>query len=96
MRKTDVPGNFVKKSVAGLCLGLVALMSQPGHGQSSNTPTFFQNYIVTGDYVAFGVGLKGTGSAGFATGGITVPAGTVPPLATPVAAFLYWSTVVSL
>ncbi len=96
MRKTDVPGNFVNRSVAGLCLGLVALMSQPGHGQASNTATFFQNYIVTGDYVAFGVGLKGTGSAGFATGGITVPAGTVPALATPVAAFLYWSTVVSL
>jgi hypothetical protein len=58
------------------------------------------NYLVTGDYVVAGVGLRGLGDAtGFATGTInmpdliSVPATGVPNGADIVAAFLYWETV---
>src|SRR3954453_4783452 len=60
-----------------------------------NAPTFSKNYFVTGDVVVSGVALKGTGSKGFATGQITVTATAMPADAEPVAAFLYWMTVVS-
>lgn len=64
------------------------------------------NYMVTGDYVVGGVGLRGLGDAsGFASGTITipdpaayatnVPSQQVPPGADIVAAFLYWETVES-
>ena len=54
---------------------------------------FFKNYFVTGDYVAAGVGLAGTGSrADSATGNINVH-GTCPAGAEIVAAHLYWQVV---
>src|SRR5215469_3901072 len=63
--------------------------------------TFFKNYIVTGDVVVGGVGLRGLGDAtGFATGTINIPdtgnyanATAVPAGADIVAAFLYWQSV---
>src|SRR3954467_13448409 len=58
-----------------------------------NAPTFSKNYFVTGDVIVSGVALKGTGSKGFATGQITVPAAAMPANAEPIAAFLYWMTV---
>jgi hypothetical protein len=75
--------------------------------QASDALSFWKNYFVTGDYVVAGVGLRGTGVNGFATGTINlsgVPCtGGIPvayescnkPGAVPadvVAAFLYWET----
>ena len=62
------------------------------------------NYMVTGDYVVGGVGLRGLGDgSGYAAGTITIPDPAayasnaplqqVPPGADIVAAFLYWQTV---
>lgn len=74
---------------------------------ASDALSYWKNYFVTGDYIAAGVGLRGTGSNGLATGIITVNnvpcTGGVPvtyvPCNTPgavpadiVAAFLYWET----
>jgi len=91
-----------------LALGFAAA----GMAQTSSTPlTFSNNYFVTGDYVVGGVGLRGLGVNGYATGTITIPDGTygnsiykgmnysagasVPAGADIVAAFLYWQTVES-
>ena len=49
------------------------MMTQSGQGQAPNTLTFFKNYFVTGDVVAYGVALKGTGTGGFATNQISFP-----------------------
>jgi Bacterial lectin/YDG domain/MBG domain (YGX type) len=63
----------------------------PGVIRASDALTFFNNWFVTGDYVVAGVGLRGTGVNGWATGSINVTG--VPANATPISAFLYWSTV---
>jgi len=59
--------------------------------------TPFKNYLVTGDYVAAGVGLRGRGVNGFATGDITIEEGVganrIPAGAEVVAAYLYWQTI---
>jgi len=61
----------------------------------------FKNYFVTGDYVVGGVGLRGLGVNGVATGTINIPDTTqpnssrVPDGADIVAAFFYWETVES-
>jgi hypothetical protein len=52
---------------------------------------FFNNWFVTGDYVVGGIGLRGTGVNGVATGSINLSG--VPAGAEPIAAFLYWSTI---
>jgi hypothetical protein len=65
------------------------------HGLAQAAPTdalkFFKNYFVTGDYAVGGVGLRGQGVNGTATGNITI--GGVPPGADILAAFLYWQVV---
>jgi len=91
----------------GLLLMLGLTFAQNGFAQ---TPTplplgLENNYMVTGDYVVGGVGLRGLGDgSGFASGTITIPdpaayapnlAQQVPPGADIVAAFLYWQTVES-
>ena len=53
---------------------------------------FFKNYFLTGDYVAAGVGLRGTGVNGLATGTITIDPNQIPAGAEIVAAYLYWET----
>ena len=53
--------------------------------------SFFNNWFVTGDYAVAGVGLRGAGVNGWATGTINMTG--VPTGADPIAAFLYWSTV---
>src|SRR5688572_12751042 len=57
-----------------------------------NAPAFSKNYFLTGDYAVAGVPLKGTGANGFAAGDIVISG--VPAGAQPVAAFLYWATIV--
>lgn len=69
-------------------LPLLAQLTWAGDGLS-----FFNNWFVTGDYAVAGVGLRGTGINGWATGAINMTA--VPAGAEPIAAFLYWSTVES-
>src|SRR5262249_4198852 len=94
-------GPLVQATVA---LGLLLLFGFSGTGlaQTPDPPlNFFKNYIVTGDSVIGGVGLRGLGDAsGFATGAINIPdtanypnAKAVPAGADIVAAFLYWQTV---
>jgi len=77
-------------------------MAIPSSAQSPNGLALANNYFVTGDYVVGGVGLRGLGDAtGLATGSIKIPdpaqpnAGSVPPGADIVAAFLYWQSVES-
>jgi hypothetical protein len=84
-----------------------ALLQALGFGQgasaqdTTNPLNLFKNYFVTGDYVVGGVGLRGLGVNGYATGTIRIPdkmqpnATTVPAGADVVAAFLYWQTVES-
>src|ERR1700733_14488242 len=58
---------------------------------ASDALSFFNNWFITGDYAVAGVGLRGTGVKGWATGKIDMTG--VPSGAQPIAAFLYWSTV---
>ena len=82
-----------RSAVAFLSFGLVVLMTQSGQGAPATNPLgFFRNYFGTIGHVVYSVPLKGTGSGGFATSSFTVPA--LPQNAQPVAAFLYWATVV--
>src|SRR5215472_3603662 len=105
-----------RRSIATLAilaaLPLVFLFAQPAAAQNAaaqpcNTPLCLSNnYFVTGDYVVGGVGLRGQGVNGFATGTISIPdavqsqatgvaSSRVPDGADIVAAFLYWQTVES-
>lgn len=78
---------------ANLCrvLLLSTLVISPHAVQASDALSFFNNWFVTGDYAVAGVGLRGTGVNGWATGAINMTG--VPSNAEPIAAFLYWSTV---
>jgi len=68
------------------------IFAQSAFAQSTPPLNFFKNYIVTGDSVVGGVGLRGLGDGtGFATGTITISG--VPAGADVVAAFLYWQTI---
>jgi hypothetical protein len=65
---------------------------------TSNPLTLMNNFLVTGDYSAAGVTLRGLGVGGFATGTITIPTSSqdatngIPQGAEAVGAFLYWET----
>src|SRR5215475_3817662 len=81
-------------------LGLQFLgVAHPSLAQNSNQLALANNYFVTGDYVIGGVGLRGSGVNGIATGQIQIPdpaqpnSTSVPAGADVVAAFLYWETV---
>ena len=69
-------------------LGFLALFAQLG--RAADALNYTKNYFVTGDYVVGGVGLRGKGVSGFATGTINISG--VPAGADIVAAFLYWET----
>jgi hypothetical protein len=79
-----------RKTVSlGLSLTMLALFAQ--FAWPSDSLNFFNNWFVTGDYAVAGVGLRGTGVNGWATGTIRMTG--LPAGAEPIAAFLYWSTV---
>ncbi len=87
---------------ATMALGLLLILGFAHSGLAQNPPlNFGNNYFVTGDYVVAGVGLRGLGVNGFATGQIKMPDATsvpstgVPPGADIVAALLFWETVES-
>src|SRR3954451_11832877 len=75
-----------------LIIGL-SRVPAPLHAQGApgDALSFFKNYFITGDYVVAGVGLRGAGVNGIATG--TIKVANVPPNADVVAAFLYWQEV---
>jgi hypothetical protein len=91
---------------SAVALGLLVLFGSAPNG-FAQTPLplgLSNNYMVTGDYVVGGVGLRGLGDgSGFATGTINIPdpaayATNVPLQQVPVgadivAAYLYWATV---
>jgi hypothetical protein len=56
----------------------------------ANSLNFKNNWFLTGDYVVGGVGLRGTGVGGTATGTINIAG--VPANADIIAAYLYWET----
>src|SRR4029077_6467640 len=95
----------------GIMLMLVGI-AQPAIAQNVTTPCTTTSlcldnvYFVTGDYVVGGVGLRGLGVNGLATGTISIPdkvqtqrtgvaSPSVPAGADIVAAYLYWDTVES-
>ena len=84
------PARRLRASVVLFSLGFALLSAQPGQAQAPPL-TFFKNYFITGDYVVEGVGLRGQGINGVATGSIQIS--DVPPDADIVAAFLYWQVV---
>src|SRR5260370_42354123 len=116
MQRTTVPRLALAARFCSACArGALVLLFlfgfvQTGAAQTAIAPptpplNFFKNYLVSGDYVVGGVGLRGLGDAtGFATGTINIPDTSqaaaanqpvrpVPAGATIVAAFLYWQTV---
>jgi hypothetical protein len=86
-----------RRSAILLALAFILLTTKAGQGRAPAPPlSFFKNYFVTGDYRVYGVPIKGSpASGGFTTKDITIPPGSVPAGAEPVAAYLYWSAVVA-
>jgi hypothetical protein len=87
--------------MTAISAGLFGFLLPTPQAWAQQPLTFENNYFVTGDYVVAGVGLRGLGVNGFATGTITlpdsksVPSTGVPEGADIVGAFLYWATVES-
>jgi hypothetical protein len=96
MLSRTVAKNLRNRAMVFLGLVLVLLFTQPGHTQGPNSPTFFKNYFVTGDTIVVSKGLTSlpSDSSGFLHTTIDVPPDSLPGNAVPVAAFLYWATVV--
>ncbi|PWU01245.1 MAG: hypothetical protein C5B51_23290 [Terriglobia bacterium] len=64
---------------------------KPGPGVNApDSLTFKNNWFLTGDYSVGGIGLRGLGVNGMATGNITLSG--VPANADIIAAYLYWET----
>jgi hypothetical protein len=85
-----------------ITLSLLVVLGSAQTGLAQSPLNFFNNYFVTGDYVLGGVGLRGLGVQGYATGTINIPdtsypsnPSRVPEGADIVAALLYWQTVES-
>ena len=81
---------YAKFAHPAVFLAGLAVLFSPAASAQSDSLSFFKNYFVTGDYAVAGVGLKGTGVNGFATGSITM--NSVPANADVIAAYLYWGT----
>jgi hypothetical protein len=77
----------------GAAGALLALLMSVAPGASAQQLEPFKNYLVTGDYVAAGVALRGTGVNGLATGYINIGDDQVPAGAEVVAAYLYWQVI---
>jgi VCBS repeat-containing protein len=92
------------RALAG-ALALVVLLGQASSQLVAQAPQplkFFKNYLLTGDYAVQGIGLRGSGTGGFASGDIVIPAcaegdterlGCVPRGVDIAAAFLYWQVI---
>ena len=95
MKKTlPVPRSLLYAACVLLLLGFAQMSFAATPSGYPDTLQFFKNYLVNGDYVVNGVGLRGQGDGtGFATGFIKV--NNVPTDAVVVAAFLYWETIES-
>jgi len=78
-------------SVSLLAIVLVLLGSLASAQNVTDPLKLFKNYFVTGDYVVGGVGLRGSGVNGWATGKITISG--VPQDGVVVGAFLYWEAI---
>jgi VCBS repeat-containing protein len=73
---------------------ILALLQQANSAIVAQQPDalgYFKSFFVTGDYVVGGVGLRGRGVNGIASGEIELSG--VPPNVDVVAAFLYWQVV---
>lgn len=84
----------MKRAVLAAIAGALVLQLHQGAPMSAQAPDalkFFKNYFITGDYAVGGVGLKGQGVGGIATGSIAIAG--VPENADVVGAFLYWQVV---
>src|SRR5215471_18975055 len=93
-RRRHMVRTTVARARRTLALGalLAAVLStHPARGQ--NALGYFKNYLVTGDYLAVGVGLQHTGTNGFANGTLTIDSAQLPAGAEVVAAYLYWQTI---
>ena len=87
---------LVARASRTLVLGaLLAAVLSPHPARAQNALGYFKNYLVTGDYLAVGVGLQHTGVNGFANGTLTIDAAQLPAGAEVVAAYLYWQTISS-
>jgi hypothetical protein len=73
-----------------LTLAVLVLGAPTTHAEQALS--YFKNYFLTGDYVAAGVGLRGKGVNGLASGTITIDPSQIPAGAEIVAAYLYWET----
>jgi hypothetical protein len=73
-----------------LTLAVLVLGAPTTHAEQALS--YFKNYFLTGDYVAAGVGLRGKGVNGLASGTINIDPSQIPAGAEIVAAFLYWET----
>ena len=107
--ETTHPRQFRRECGDDACprgvLVLIALLGQASSqlaAQTSQPLNFFKNYLITGDYAVQGIGLRGTGNGGFASGDIVIPAcaegdtqrlGCVPKGVDIAAAFLYWQVI---
>jgi hypothetical protein len=98
---SDAPGRRLQRTVP-LALLFAIGFAQAALAQNNSPLNFGNNFFVTGDYVVAGVGLRGLGVNGYATGQIkmgsdpnSVPSTGVPSGADVVAAILYWATVES-
>src|SRR5262245_14865575 len=80
---------FVPRLQASIAVASILLLVPSA--KAADALNYTKNYFVTGDYAVAGVGLRGKGVAGFATG--TINMSGVPAGADIVAAFLYWETV---
>jgi hypothetical protein len=80
-----------KRPTAVLLAGILVLLAQPiGHAQAPPLQ-FFKNYFLPGaGHVVAGIGLRGQGQNGFATGNVVISG--VPSDADIAAVFYYWMT----
>ncbi len=86
------PEATIKRALlVAMLLASVMHVLTPAQGPPADALKFFKNYFVTGSYVVGGVGLRGKGVGGVATGAIRMNG--APEGADLVAAFLYWQVV---
>ncbi|MGE0814691.1 MAG: hypothetical protein AB7O93_15245 [Vicinamibacterales bacterium] len=82
----------MRRVVLALAAAVAVLLPATTALQAQTQPlSFFKNYFLTGDYAVNGVGLRGLGAGGQASGTIVFEAD--PPGVDVVAAFLYWQVV---